>query len=91
MGAPLGNQNALRGRKWSDAINRAIARAEADPAAGHRTLNAIADRLLEKAAEGDLNAIKELGDRLEGRPAQALTLTGDDEGGPVRFTWQRDA
>ena len=79
MGAPVGNQNASNVKVWSDAIRRAMARAEHDPVVGHRTLNALADRLLEKAAEGDMAALKELGDRLEGKPAQ--TIDAKVEGG----------
>jgi hypothetical protein len=86
MAAPEGNIN-WKGKVWTDALRRALARAEHDPAAAHRTVNALAERLLEKAAEGDLVAMKEIADRLEGKAAQSLTLAGDDEGGPVRFKW----
>lgn len=33
----------------------------------------IADRLVTMAEAGDMQAIKELGDRLDGKPAQAIT------------------
>ena len=82
MGAPVGNQNASNVKVWSDAIKRAMARAEHDPYVGHRTLNALADRLLEKAAEGDMAALKELGDRLEGKPTQLIA--GDADAAPIQ-------
>ena len=40
----------------------------------------IAEQLLTKAADGDMTAIKELGDRLDGKAPQAIT--GAD-GGPL--------
>lgn len=74
MGPPLGNQNAAKDKDWISAIRRALARAENEPD-GHRTINHIADKLLEKAAEGDLTAIALLGDRLDGRPQQSSDVT----------------
>jgi hypothetical protein len=35
-------------------------------------LRAIARKLLERALEGDLQAIREIADRLDGKPAQAI-------------------
>lgn len=72
-GNPAGSQAS---KPWREAINRAIARAQNDD--DYRSLNKLADKLLEKAAEGDMGALKELGDRLDGRPAQAIT--GADDG-----------
>ena len=85
MGAPLGNVNAIKGKPWGDALRRALARRE--QSGEGRDLNAIAEVLLEKANEGDLAAIKELGDRLDGKPAQSIG--GDPEGTPVSMsvTW----
>ena len=81
-GAQPGNANATKGKPWREAIDRALARAaEQDD---FRSLNRLADKLLEKAGEGDLGALKELGDRLDGRPAQSVTLGGDAEN-PVRL------
>jgi hypothetical protein len=70
MGAPVGNQNAAKAKVWTAAIERAldkrgVSRIEA--------LDALAEKLLALADQGDLPALKELGDRLEGKPAQALT------------------
>jgi hypothetical protein len=39
----------------------------------HRHLRAIAQKLFEKALDGDLSAIRETADRLDGKPAQALS------------------
>ena len=35
---------------------------------------------MRKAIGGDMAAIKEIGDRLDGRPAQQIQATGDDDG-----------
>jgi len=77
MAAPLGNQNAVKNRPWQDAINRALARFGEGSYDGG--LNALADELIIKCKDGDLTALKELGDRLEGKPAQAVTV-GNEEG-----------
>jgi hypothetical protein len=74
MAAPLGNDNAKRTKPWRDAIDRALAQDD-----GAR-LRKIAETLLTKAAKGDMVAIKELGDRLDGKAPQAIT--GAD-GGPL--------
>lgn len=42
------------------------------------TLRAIAASLLAKASEGDVQAIKEVADRLDGKPAQESTVTIDN-------------
>lgn len=86
MGAPVGNVNAVRNKPWADALRRAVARrVEANDKPG---LNQLAEVLLDKCAEGDLAALKELGDRLDGKPAQAIV--GDDDAPPIRqvLTWK---
>ena len=66
-GAPKGNQNSSKtNRLWGETIRKAALQADA------KLLRQIADKLLEKAAEGDIQAIKELGDRLDGRSVQAV-------------------
>ncbi len=76
-GAPKGNKNAAKNKPWQDAINRALARyGEGSKDGG---LNKLADKLLIKCADGDLSALKELGDRIEGKPAQSVTLAGDED------------
>ena len=78
MPAPLGNANANKGKIWREAIRRAL---EAESRReGIEALEAVAAALIAKAKEGDIGAIKELGDRLEGKPAQQTILTGADDG-----------
>lgn len=81
MAAAIGNQYAARGRQWRSAIERALdIRSGADRV---KALNELAEKLLAKCDEGDLAALRELGDRLDGKPAQAIT--GED-GGPVELS-----
>lgn len=77
MGAPTGNKNAAKSnRMWGSAIKRAIAQSDQD------TLRKLADKLIEMALEGDIQAMREVGDRIEGKAVQVTQLTGED-GGPV--------
>ena len=88
MGAPVGNQNAAKAKVWQAAIMRALD----GPSGSERVerLNALAQALIDKAAEGDMGALKELGDRLDGKPAQAITADPDGEAFKHVFEWKRD-
>lgn len=74
-GAPIGNKNNAKGRKWAQAINRALEKRSL--ASQREALDELAEKLLTRCDEGDLSALKELGDRLDGKAAQ--TIIGDDE------------
>jgi len=86
MSAPAGNQFAARAKVWTAAINRALERRSV--ASRTEAIDALADKLLSLCNEGDLSALQELGNRLEGKPAQTTVLTGEEgEGGqrePIR-------
>lgn len=81
-GAPLGNQNASKGRRWLNAIEAALAKRS--KAEGQKDLVELAEKLLTACEAGEAWALKELGDRLDGKPAQSVALTGED-GGPVQI------
>lgn len=69
-----------RDKLWQTAIIRAIKRREeTDPLA----LEKLADKLLAGIDAGDVSAMKEFGDRVDGKVAQAII--GDDEADPVRI------
>ena len=70
-GAQPGNQNARKTKPFWHALDRAIAQED-----GKRLRDA-AEKLLNFAAAGEEWAIKELGDRLDGKCAQAVVLSGD--------------
>lgn len=81
MAAPLGNRNAAKAKVWTAAIERALDRRKpADERIA--AIDELADKLLDKCAAGDLAALQELGNRLEGKPAQIIG--GDENLPPVR-------
>lgn len=83
MGAPIGNKNAARAKVWHAAIMRALERRDQSRSDGIKELDALADKLLALVASGDLPALKELGDRLDGKPAQIIA--GDEDLPPVQL------
>lgn len=78
MGAPLGNQSARKAKIWEQAIKRALARASGETVdAG---LDKCADRLVAAAfVDGEQWALREIGDRMDGKSAQSLTVSGDED------------
>jgi hypothetical protein len=72
-GAPIGNKNAQKGRIWNDALRKAIAQDDG------RRLRASIEQLLNLASNGEPWAIKELADRLDGRPKQTNVLETTNE------------
>jgi hypothetical protein len=81
MAAPFGNQNAAKARRWQDALNRALARytSKEPPIKAGEALDNIAYRVVASALQGEWEAITEIGNRLDGKPAQAVTVSGDSE------------
>ena len=59
---------------WSDAIR--IAALESAKKGGPKKLRQAACKLVELAVGGDLAALKEMGDRLDGKPTQAVQVAG---------------
>ena len=82
--AALGNTNATKGRLWPDAIKRAVAR-KYDGNLNHG-LDTLAEKLVDAVAAGDLPALKELGDRIDGKPAQMIGLGQDPDADAVQVT-----
>lgn len=72
-GNPAGRQSE---KPWRDALS--VALSENNRAA----LRAIADAVVQRALTGDMLAVKEIGDRLDGRAKQQTEVTGA-EGGPL--------
>jgi hypothetical protein len=64
MGRPIGSVN--REKPFTDMLRAALL------SGGGRRLRIIADKPAEKAEQGDIQAIREIADRLDGRPAQAI-------------------
>ena len=72
VGAPKGNKNSTRDKRVWGKIVRKLAVQE-----DYKKLHAVANALYAKAEEGDISAIKELGDRLDGKAVQEIG--GGDE------------
>lgn len=71
-GAPEGNKNSSKtNRLWGETIRRAALHNDAEK------LRKIADKLFDLAEQGDMAAIREIGDRIDGKPAQVIA--GDAE------------
>ncbi len=75
-GGQKGNTNAARGTEWRDAIRAVVKQYEKGSIKRKMALRKVAEALLEKALAGDMAAIKELGDRYDGKPGQSVELTG---------------
>lgn len=85
-GAPLGNENSGKGKRWSAALERAVERM-ADPTidpdvplernAFMRGIDDLADRFIAATRASDLGYFKEFGDRIEGKPHQTVGHSGD--------------
>lgn len=84
MAAPINPKGGKSDKIWRDAIMRAVRRLESDAprkrAKAAQKLELLADALVSKGLEKDVGALKELGDRLDGKPAQVIS--GPD-GGPI--------
>lgn len=74
-GNPQGRPNE---RPWRDmlmlALNERTGEGKADP----KKLRRVAEAVVDAAMKGDMQAAKEIGDRLDGKPSQAIT--GPDGG-----------
>jgi hypothetical protein len=77
VGAPEGNQNAKKGKLFYDQLRRALVQNDS------LKLRAIAEKLVEKAEEGESWAVKEIMDRIDGKAVQPNTL--EDENGKTVF------
>lgn len=74
MGAPAGNSNAKKGKAWFDALRKECIQRGA--------LAEIAKVVVDKAVAGEQWAVNEVANRFDGKPAQAVEVSGAD-GGPV--------
>lgn len=86
-GGQIGNQNAKLGREFRDAMRKSLASftcadlgADGPPKRIIRgtSLAHICNNLVRLALHSDLPAIREIADRLDGKPSQAIT--GPDDG-----------
>lgn len=73
-------KGATADKFWSEAVRLAVYReAKDDKGQIRKRLNIIADKLCKLAIEGDMTAIKEIGDRLDGKPKTQTDVTSNGE------------
>lgn len=81
-GAPAGNKNGAKAKIWEGAIRRALAkRSEGNI---DSSLETLANKLISAAEQGEQWALVEIGNRLDGKPAQII-IGGDDDDPPVKI------
>jgi hypothetical protein len=68
VGAPLGNKNASSGKQVRDAIRKALARDK-------QALERVIAKVFEMAEGGDMAAVRELFDRIDGKAHQTTDNT----------------
>ena len=94
-GAPIGNQNAVKAKRWQQAVDRALARRSKSE--GIAELDRLADVYLDTIEEMTASTDKrgpsiagfvDLADRIDGKPAQSVTLAGDPEN-PLQLVERR--
>lgn len=72
-GAQPGNQNATKDKRIiTDALRRAVVQ-------NPEKLKLACMKVLDDAVEGNLAAFSVLADRLDGKPAQSVTVKGDED------------
>jgi hypothetical protein len=79
-GRPRG---AWANKAWRDALRIAVLRDVDWDEKPKTKLDELANSLIDAAKGGDISALKELGDRLDGKPSQAL-VGGDEDDNPIR-------
>jgi hypothetical protein len=84
VGAPKGNDNAKKGKLFFNELRKALVQQD------QLNLRRIADKLVEKAIEGEPWAVKEIMDRVDGKAIQATEISGTDgEDLKMVISWQR--
>lgn len=81
MGAPQASHNKQDGKRWRQAIGRALSRATGNIDQG---LDKLADKIVRMALAGDRWAMDHIADRLDGKPSHSLHITEDTN---VRVTY----
>jgi hypothetical protein len=79
MAAAPGNQYARKAKDWENALRRALERYEnpEKKVQSGMALAKIAEKVVERAIEGDQKAVEEIANRLDGKPTQ--TIAGDED------------
>ena len=68
-GAPVGNQNGKKGKLFYDALRVALVQED------RKKLRKITEKLVQAAESGEPWAVKEIMDRMDGKPVNTTELT----------------
>ena len=74
-----GNPGGRPKNIFNEAYLRILNKTVANDPQGLRVIDAIAERVATQAMKGDLKAVAEITDRIQGRPMQAVSLGGEEE------------
>lgn len=83
-GPPLGNQNAAKSKPFLAMLNKILTDETLNKPEQQRRLWKAGNKLLDLAAKGEEWAVKELANRLDGKPKQQVELS-DPEGRALNF------
>lgn len=86
MAAPKRPAGAKSDKLWRDAIHRAV-KERREGKGRPQALENLARKLVDAGLDGDVAALKEIGDRLDGKAVQPIS--GDAEGPPVTFVVEK--
>jgi hypothetical protein len=68
----MGNQNAVKGKIFFGELRKVLVQEDA------KRLRAIAEKLVKSAEDGEAWAVKEIMDRMDGKPLQATSIENPD-------------
>ena len=71
-GAPKGNRNSAKARPWAEAIDKALKQSKDGK---HTKLRLLAEKIIDLALDGDMQAIREVGDRVDGKALAQIEVT----------------
>lgn len=76
MAAPKGNKNAQKAKDWERELRTALHHFESEKVQKGQALAKIAKNVVAQAVEGDWKAIEEIANRLDGKHAQSVDISG---------------
>ena len=88
-----GNTVSADGRRWRQAINKAVSREVGSKRNRIMALDKLADTLVDAGLAGDIKAIKEIGNRLDGMAHQSVSVdnTGNNRSITVQLSFVKPA
>lgn len=78
MAGTIGNNNAAKGKSWLEALRRTDLSRD--------RLTKVAEKVWELAEAGEQWAVLEIGNRMDGKPATSVTVSGDADN-PLAIAW----